>query len=231
MQNGRFDAVFVDFYGTLVTGDRRAVETTCQHVVKDYGLDMTAADLAIAWGKRFFLAIESSNGDDFETLFDCECRTLRQTVEPLVGPIDPVPYALMLKAYWAGPEIAEGVMEGLAEIDKPVCIVSNADTEDIEIAIGALGLPIEHVVTSEDARSYKPDAAIFHRALDYMGVDPSRVIHVGDSLHSDVGGAAKLGIKTCWIRYADRILDVGTGQADYEISSMTDLPAILANQR
>jgi HAD superfamily hydrolase (TIGR01509 family) len=227
MRNGRFDAVFIDFYGTLVTGDRLAVEKSCERVVADHGLEMTPGELAIAWGKRFFLAIESSNGDDFETLFDCECRTLCQTVEPLIGPIDPTPYALMLKAYWASPELADGVLEGLAGIDKPVCIVSNADTEDIEIAVANLNLPIDSVVTSEDARSYKPDAAIFRHALEYMDVDPARVVHVGDSLHSDVGGAAKLGIATCLVRYADRILDVGTGQADHEITDLRELASIL----
>ena len=40
------------------------------------------------------------------------------------------------------------------------------------------------------------------------GWDPRRVIHVGDSLHSDVGGAKTIGLLTGWLCREDRILDV-----------------------
>ena len=64
-------------------------------------------------------------------------------------------------------------------------------------------------------------------ALRRMSVDPSRVLHVGDSLHSDIGGAGNLGIATCWVCYEDRILDVGTCRADYKIRSLLELRQIL----
>ena len=93
MANGRYKVIFCDFYGTLVTGDRPAVENTCARIVADHGLDMTPADLAMVWGRRFFDLIEHSNEDRFMNLFDAECVSLRATMEPLVGPMDPVPYA------------------------------------------------------------------------------------------------------------------------------------------
>ncbi len=225
--NGRFDAVFIDFYGTLVTGDRRAVEATCARVVDENAMRLSAAELAEAWGRRFFQAIETCNRERFETLFDCECRTLCETVEPHIGVIDPVPYARMLKHYWSAPEPADGALQALQVIDVPVCIVSNADTEDIHKAVGRCGLEVDCIVTSEDARSYKPDEDIFRRALEEVGVRRDRVIHVGDSIHSDVCGAQKLGIATCWVCYSDRILDVGEGTPDHTVHSLLDLPELL----
>jgi putative hydrolase of the HAD superfamily len=60
-----------------------------------------------------------------------------------------------------------------------------------------------------------------------MQVAPDRVLHVGDSLHSDVGGAQALGIKCCWVCYEHRILDVGEAVPDHKISHLSDLHAIL----
>ena len=227
MVRGKYDVLFIDFYGTLVTGDRLAVEETCRRVVEDFDLELTAPELAVAWGKRFFEAIETCNHDGFMTLFQCECRTLCETVEPMVGAIDPAPYACMLKRYWSNPPLVADVPAALAEINIPTCVVSNADTEDILCAIQRHRLPIDEVVTSEEARSYKPNPAIFQTALRKVGADPSRVLHVGDSLHSDVGGAGNLDIATCWVCYEDRILDVGTCRADYKIRSLLELRQIL----
>lgn len=227
MTDGKYDALFIDFYGTLVTGDRLAVERACRRVVEDHGLNMTAAELAVLWGEAFFAAIENCEHTNFKTLFDCECETLCETVHPMVGPIDPTPYAAMLKAYWADPPPAPSAAEALRLINLPICVVSNADTEDILQAIERRNLPIDRVVTSEDTRSYKPDPLIFQTALDAMGVPPHRAVHAGDSLHSDVGGAGALGMTTCWVCYEDRILDVGTARPDHKISSLMQLREIL----
>ena len=48
------DGVFMDMYGTLTAGDRHAVETTCAEIIRHTGLSMTARELGIVWGDRFF---------------------------------------------------------------------------------------------------------------------------------------------------------------------------------
>ncbi len=226
-----FDAIFFDFYGTLVTGDRQAVEQTCASVVEDLGLSMSPSELATAWGHRFFEAIENANGATFSTLFDLEVDTLRRTLGDRANGVDASKYAKMLKAYWQQPQLAPHVHETLKQISVPVCVVSNADTEDVLHAIKFHGLDIANVVTSEDTRSYKPHAAIFEHALEKMKVSPERVLHVGDSLHSDVGGAHQLGITACWIDRIDRIMDIGkVGHVPipHKISCIKELGGILA---
>lgn len=224
----RFDVLFIDFYGTLVTGDRRAVEETCAQVVADHRLALTPAELAVVWGERFFQAIDSRNHHAFVTLYDCECVTLRETVHDLIGArIDPRPYADRLKAYWMDPPVVPGTANALADIGIPICVVSNADTADVRAALARNRLPVDEVVTSEDARSYKPDSVIFEHALAAMRVSPERVLHVGDSLYSDVQGATRMGIASCWIQYEDRILDIGEAKPDHNIHHLNELHAIL----
>jgi 2-haloacid dehalogenase len=184
---------FIDFYGTLVTGDREAVEATCARVVDDLGVPLTPSALAEAWGHCFFDAIELANDADFLTLYDLECLTLRRTLAPWITKFDPTPYAEMLKRYWSDPPEAEGAAETLRSLTLPVCVVSNADTADVHAAIARRGFEVDAVVTSEDARSYKPHAGIFRMALERMGVTADRVMHAGDSLHSDVSGGGCYG--------------------------------------
>lgn len=228
MSNRRYDALFIDFYGTITTGDKQAVERTCRLVVEELGLTMPAPELAVVWGQRFFAALETANDGAFRNLFELERETLLETVEPMVGPFDPVPFVKHLKHYWADPTLQPETLEALNALDIPICCVSNADTEDIVIAVETLGVPLDRIITSEDARSYKPDGGIFRRALAAMEVSPERVMHVGDSLHSDVGGAALLGITTAWICREDRIFDVGEAKPDHKISSLLELRELLS---
>ena len=223
MGSNGFEAVFVDFYGTIVTGDRAAVEGTCQRIVSDLGLAHTAQELAVEWGKIFFGTIGKCNHDHFMNLHECECVSLVETLEPYLGKIDPEPYVGMLKEYWQNPPLFAEAHEALAGIDLPVCVVSNADDEDIYGAIERHSLRFDAVVTSEECRCYKPDPAIFQIAMKKMGVAPERVFHVGDSLHSDVSGARSCGIRGVWICRDDRIFDVGTGQADHKIHSLLEI--------
>jgi len=61
------------------------------------------------------------------------------------------------------------------------------------------GIKATSIVTSEDVRSYKPRPEIFLRALELINVRPGEVLHIGDSLSSDIAGAKGLGISTCWL--------------------------------
>jgi len=45
----------------------------------------------------------------------------------------------------------------------------------------------------------KPNAAIYTSALSMLGLQPSRVLAVGDSLRTDVAGAAGVGVDCVWV--------------------------------
>ena len=72
-------------------------------------------------------------------------------------------------------------------------------------AIRYHGMHFDHIVTSEDAKSYKPRTEIFHMALEQMRLSPHEVLHIGDSLDSDVLGAHKCGIDSFWLNRKKRM--------------------------
>lgn len=51
-----------------------------------------------------------------------------------------------------------------------------------------------------DVRSVgKPDPAIYRPVLEQMGLPVNRVLAVGDSLHTDIPGATRVGLASCWV--------------------------------
>jgi HAD superfamily hydrolase (TIGR01459 family) len=51
-----------------------------------------------------------------------------------------------------------------------------------------------------DVRSLgKPDPAIYQPVLQRLDLDPSRVLAVGDSLHTDIAGASGVDLAACWV--------------------------------
>jgi len=219
------DGVFLDLYGTLTSGDRQAVETTCEQIILKTGVTITAQELSITWGNRFLHSLDACNGEDFVTLFDLEKRTLVETMTEMNIDVDPAPFAEMLKQYWRNPPLQPEVLSFIAEFKYPLFIVSNADQADAEAALGAYGIEVEGILTSELARVYKPHPRIFDLALEQTGWRRERVIHVGDSLHSDVGGAIAAGIRSGWLNRTHRIHDVGTHDPDHEFGDLSEFAA------
>ncbi|NLX14881.1 MAG: HAD family hydrolase [Phycisphaerales bacterium] len=219
--------IFLDFYGTLVGGDREAVEAVCQAVIDDHKLKASATEIAVDWGLKYFQAIESQNGDSFRTLLQIEYDTLIDTIFPLTGRVEVGSYIRVLNEYLARPVLFEEVTEVLARLNIPVCIVSNADERELRLALDHLGLHFDRVVTSERAKCYKPNTGIFEYALELTGWAADRVVHVGDSLHSDVDGARRAGLRAAWVNRGDRISDIGNAVPDYTWSDLRPMTKLM----
>jgi len=219
-------AVLIDFYGTISAGDHDAVQMTCRSVVETCNLAIAPSDFANQWGKRFFQTIEQCNHDRFRTLFECEASSLKATLaDHQIELSDPDLHALLveLESYWADPPLYADAVDFLHRLSLPVCCVSNADAAPLSAAIERHGLRFNAVVTSQAARCYKPDRIIFQRAIEALGIPATHAVHIGDSRHSDIAGAAGLGIPTVWVRRENRVMDIGCEKPDYIIENLNEL--------
>jgi putative hydrolase of the HAD superfamily len=77
---------------------------------------------------------------------------------------------------------------------------------------------------SDEAGVRKPAAAIFHRVLDHVGVEPAAAVHVGDDPVADVAGARAVGMRA--LHYAPDA--PATGAADGILRRFADLPDVVA---
>lgn len=234
---GKPRALFLDFYGTLTSLARETVEDICRRVMADVGvnidvgvdIDGDAGALAEEWGRHFFRLIEESNHDRFRTLYECERDSLIDLLDAIGHPLNgdriaqADAYVKPMRDYLRRPPIHDDVFDVLRQLDVPICLVTNADRNDVTAAIRHYGLDFDEVVTSEEARCYKPESGIFELALERTGWNRGEIAHAGDSRHSDIDGANRLGIASVLIDRAGRIGDVGEAAADYTFPDLHGL--------
>lgn len=84
----------------------------------------------------------------------------------------------------------------------------------------------EFVVFAQDVGVEKPARRIFEITARKAGCPLTALLHVGDSLESDVAGARTAGAYAIWLN-REGIPNHTDIRADYEIASLDEIPAIL----
>lgn len=90
------------------------------------------------------------------------------------------------------------------------------------------GLGMEHyfdcILVSEQEGMKKPDPAIFHKALELLGVLPHEAMYIGDHPENDVKGAKSVGMVGVWkMNEAWECED-----ADFTIKDLGEIPLIVS---
>ena len=91
------------------------------------------------------------------------------------------------------------------------------------------GLPgrFAFVIFAQDVGIAKPDPEIFLVTCRQAGCTPFELLHIGDSLESDVQGANAAGATSVWLN-RDGLPNTTGIRPDYEIQSLWELPGLLA---
>jgi HAD superfamily hydrolase (TIGR01509 family) len=99
-------------------------------------------------------------------------------------------------------------------------------------AISHLGLEADFVIVSGDIGVEKPDPRFFERVLASTGLEPGRVLYVGDRVDNDVVPAGAAGMRTAFVRRGPWAAAQATwpeaALADHHIGSLAELVAIVA---
>ncbi|MEO5345950.1 MAG: HAD-IA family hydrolase [Magnetococcus sp. YQC-9] len=96
---------------------------------------------------------------------------------------------------------AREFLEGLQAEGIPYAFISNIWTPFLTSFSRLFPLEFERVPVYASCQLgiSKPDAAIFHHALDAVGVWPEQAAMIGDTYAMDIEPAQKLGMKTIWL--------------------------------
>ena len=84
----------------------------------------------------------------------------------------------------------------------------------------------DFAVFAQDVRIEKPDPRIFRIAAERAACESSQIMHVGDSLETDVAAAQAVGAIGVWLNREGEANESGI-EPDHEISSLTELPSML----
>ncbi len=109
-----------------------------------------------------------------------------------------------------------------------LAILSNTDDDLFALTAKRLEVPFDHVITAQQARSYKPSPNNFQTMLARVNLPREKILHVAQSLFHDVAPARSLGLTTVWVNR--RALKPGPGatppadaRPDFEVPDLGSL--------
>jgi putative hydrolase of the HAD superfamily len=196
MRFADLDAVTVDGYGTLLT----LVDPvpSLSRSLAERGVEREPEVVREAFAAEVaYYRPEAVRGRDPGTLAALRCDCTGVFLRAAEAELEPESFvhAFMTAIRF---EAVPGAVETLAAMRArglELAVVSNWDiglAEHLE-RLGAGGL-FSAVVTSAEAGAAKPDPAAFLIALERLGVEPERALHVGDE-DEDERGAVQAGMK------------------------------------
>lgn len=203
-------AVFFDFGGTLFSNHQ--IPKACMPVLVEaadrLGLEGGIASI----GRAFVDATRDTNADYVDRPYYLHRDLFLDTARRLLATLgledrEDFPewfYREQRAVMINGMELREDCLATLAALRShglSLAIVSNIDDDYLEPMVEHLGLAayFDHLISSESARSCKPDPGIFRHALERVGCRPEEVVFVGDSRVHDIQGSQALGIRSIMI--------------------------------
>lgn len=101
-----------------------------------------------------------------------------------------------------------------------------SDLQREKIKGGSLEQYFDLILISGEVNCRKPDKKIFQKAFSHFKKQKEEFIMIGNSLKSDIGGAANAGIRSVWVNRTKEANNNGV-KPDYEISSLLQIFDIL----
>jgi putative hydrolase of the HAD superfamily len=199
-------AVSFDAAGTLIKTARPVGESYAT-IAEKYGLCVTAAELSA----RFRTCFDRSPplafpGAQAVAICELERNWWKRLVQEVFSPFGPfedfAAYFDELFAYFSRaeswelyPEAGE-TLQALNRRSLQLIVVSNFDSRLLGILEGlGVASSFADIFVSSAVGYAKPDRRIFDFVLGAQQLAAEHVLHVGDSITNDIGGAANAGMK------------------------------------
>lgn len=196
-------AIFTDFYGTVVHEDGEVIRKVSQEICAT-GKVNDISEVGSYWWNEFQTSFNRAYGYSFETQRKLEYKSLEKTIQHFNSSANAEALSNLMFDHWIKPPIFEESKQFFEMCPVPIYVVSNIDRDDVFQAIKYHNLRPTGVFTSEDAKAYKPRSELFEFALNNVGLSAGEVLHIGDSLSSDVKGASSIGINAIWVNRSNR---------------------------
>jgi len=202
---GRFDVLSFDCYGTLIDWEAGLL-AAIRPILERHGAVADDEDLLERYARH------EAGLEDGPYLAYRE--VLSRALAGVAGELGVVPTAEERASFGGSvidwPPFPDSA-DALARLKSryALAVITNCDDDLFAASNRRLGVAFDHVITAQQAESYKPAHRNFELAFERMGGPADRVLHVAQSLFHDHVPANALGLATVWVnRRHDR---PGTG--------------------
>ena len=223
-------AVALDCYGTIVRFTTPDFIRTMAQIARAQGLE---ADPEVLWDRfveaAFVFRGENVGRPTYRRYEEAWAFQFERAAQKLGfqgdGPLAALRLKQELSQAEAYAEVAE-VLEALRARYR-LAILSNADDDFLHACLARNGLEFDFVVSSEVAQALKPNPAIFAYLAGLLGLEPHRILYVGDNPMPDIVGAREAGVPVAWLNRSGSPLPEDMPEPDVEVASLTELLTIL----
>ena len=214
-------AVF-DAYGTLF--DVHSVMAACREVTGDpeaLSLQWRAKQLEYTW-------LRSLMGR-YEDFWEVTRAALRFALKRLKVEASEAQVGRLMEAYLSlnpfpeVPAALQALRPGYS-----LAILSNGSPRMLQAAVESSGLKpyLQHVLSVDGLKIYKPSPAVYELAPKTMGVPKNTIVFVSSNAF-DVIGAKAYGFQVCWCNRAGTPLDELGLAPDHTVRALDELPKLL----
>lgn len=161
-------------------------------------------------------------------LEEIRLKAFRQTLRDIGRPNDALASHLnnvYLKHRFENIELFQDAFPTLETLRKKYILGLLSNGNSYPERCGLEGI-FQFIIFSQEYGVEKPDPRIFQITLEKTGCSKQELLHVGDSLETDITGAIKAGINCVWLNRRSLKNNLGV-KIDYEISSLLELLEIL----
>ncbi len=205
-----------DCYGTLVDwngGIRAELESLfgvehAEHLLARYHElepEVQAASPGATYREVLTVTLERLAGEAGLTLPEGEASALARS----------------LPAWPVFPDVAPALAETRSRGWR-LAILSNTDRDLIDASMDAIGVPFDLAIVAGEIGSYKPSPRHWEVFRGQTGADPSRHVHVAQSLYHDVAPASELGIRSIWINRLGEPADPRPAKSLPDLTGLAD---------
>ncbi len=194
-----YDALSFDCYGTLIDWET-GIASVLARWAKQVGLSLPDEELLTAYAESEAEAEREYPEALYSSIL---AEAFRRTGAKLGGEVTDE-WALTLGSSvpsWPAFTDSAAALVSLAA-DYKLIIVSNVHRDGFAASNIRLGVEFDRIITAEDVKAYKPAPHHFEAldaALQGLGVERRRLLHVAQSLFHDHVPAKRHGLRSVWI--------------------------------
>lgn len=195
MDFSRFETISFDCYGTLINWEAGLLPAL-RNVLANHGQNVPDSTVLELYGE-FEGEAETGAYQSYRKVLESVVRRFgeRFGFQPSASELPSLHESL---SKWPPFDDTVAALQKLHQRYK-LAIISNIDDDLLAETQKLLKVKFDHVITAQQATSYKPSLNNFKLALERIGTGPDRLLHAAQSVYHDVIPSQSLGIASVWV--------------------------------